>query len=130
MQQMTVFLENQHVKTHVGWEKAERDAGVDLWISVFAWFDLLVAPKVGEDEGEVPENLAHTIDYTTILRIILEESTEELRLLETLADNIGRSMLRVGHENINRVVVEIRKKKLDVQGYDADAAGVKWEWRH
>jgi dihydroneopterin aldolase len=113
---ITVFLENQHVKAQVGWFDEERKGRVDLWISVTAQ----LKPK------KVHEDLARTLDYTSLVRIVIIESAKERKLLETLAEDIIEA-IDADHPGIllNMEVV-IRKKKLPVNGFNADSAGIRF----
>lgn len=109
-----VFIENQHVKAPIGWFEEERNSRVDLWISVFT--DIKTT--------HIYDELNLTLDYTTLVKIVITESSKEKKLLETLASDIAQAIYDAFPAIILQTEVVIRKKKLPVAGFDADAAGI------
>jgi dihydroneopterin aldolase len=113
----SVFLENQHVKAQVGWYQKERSQRVDLWISIYA----------GIKPENVREQLSHTLDYATLVGIVITESSKERKLLETLAADIVSAIEFANPGILQNIEVVIRKKHVDVTGYQADGAGVRYK---
>lgn len=111
----SVFLENQHVKAQAGWFAKERAQRVDLWISVYA--DI--------KSSNPRDELSHTLDYSDLVGIVITESARERKLLETLATDIIEAIHSDYHAILRSVEVVIRKKKVQVTGFEADAVGIR-----
>ncbi|MBS3913138.1 MAG: dihydroneopterin aldolase [Bacteroidetes bacterium] len=112
---ITVFLDNQHVKAQIGWLEDERKGRVDLWISIHA---TLKTKRVHDD-------LARTLDYGSLVGIVFTESAKERKLLETLAEDIIAEVDDAYPNILDSIEVVIKKKKIPVPGFSADAAGIK-----
>ncbi|MCC7298282.1 MAG: dihydroneopterin aldolase [Bacteroidia bacterium] len=111
---ISVFLENQHVKAPVGWYAEERTARVDLYITVRA----ALKPQQIHDE------LSRTLDYASLVKIVITESAKERKLLETLAEGIAQTLQLEYPGIMSNIEIVIRKKNLPVHGFNADAAGI------
>ena len=112
---ITISLENQHVKAQVGWHPAERKGRVDLWVSIFA----TLRPKAVHDD------LGRTLDYVSLVQIVIIESSKERKLLETLGEDIITAIDNEHHAILASVDVIIRKKKIPINGYNADCVGIR-----
>jgi 7,8-dihydroneopterin aldolase/epimerase/oxygenase len=91
-----IILEGLEFHAYHGVYPHERDSG--------NWFEVDIAVDTDFTEGARTDELAGTVNYETLFRIIKEEMEKPSKLLETVADNIVNSVLndlpKVTHVNL------------------------------
>jgi len=113
MTQDKIILENIEFYGYHGVYEAERQVGHRYSVDVEIGLDLSRASE--------SDHVADTIDYSVILKIVLEEGQEHrYRLLESLAGAIARRILAV--ELAEWVRVKVRKDYPPVPGVMANVA--------
>jgi dihydroneopterin aldolase len=115
MSYFCVYLNKQRVKGPIGWYESERKKGVELIISVTAE---LKKPG-GKDE------LADSVDYTSLVEIVNAEAAKETRLLETLAAAIIEKIFVLKPNLVRSVIVKIDKPNIPHPGFNADSCGIE-----
>lgn len=113
----TIILQNQHVKSPVGWHQEERTKRVDLYISVRAQLKAV----------QLYDDLHKTLDYSDLIKVVITEASKERRLLETLAVDIAEAIQRDYVQTLKNLFIEIRKTQIPVPGFQGDFAGIQYE---
>jgi dihydroneopterin aldolase len=112
----TIIVKEQTILAPIGWYEEERKNKVKLLVSV----------EVDIHSVHHAEELKNTINYTDILRIILDEGKVERRLLESLAEAIGKATIQRFSEQCKKVTVEIKKPFVPFSGFKANHCAVRY----
>lgn len=95
-----VALEGMHFYAYHGFYEEERIAGNDYLLDVYAYLNF--------DEAADEDNISGTVNYEQILAKCQEEMGKKHKLLETIASNIGESLLN-NHRRIQKIRVRVNK---------------------
>ncbi len=112
-----IAIRGLRLKTRIGVSERERSSPQVVVIDVEIQADLGRAGK--------SDDLAHTIDYSSVVSAIAElVQSSESKLLEHLAEQIAERIRSL--EDAGGIVVEVRKQSPPV-AYDVDALAVRIE---
>lgn len=101
-----ITLSNMHFYGHHGVDAAERDLGGRFSFDVELVMDVT---KAGETD-----DLNHTVDYKAVYELVADIQRPGFHLLEALALNVARGILR--EFDVDEVTVRVRKQSVPLGG--------------
>ncbi|MBM3919660.1 MAG: dihydroneopterin aldolase [Sphingomonadales bacterium] len=111
-----VFLDSQEVNCPIGVHEFERKEGVKLFISV----------KVQLSHVPDMDHIYHALDYTQLVDIVNEVSSQERQLLETLAADIAAEINTKSSTAIENIHIRIEKPQIPHDRYNAKSCGIEY----
>jgi dihydroneopterin aldolase len=113
----TIFIDQLQIHAPIGWFEEERKNKVDLSISVRVKFNSL----------ELSDELKNTLDYALITSWILDQSVQEVNLLETFAEGLLKSIEKHVGVGLISIWIGVRKSQIQAKGVLAKAHGIEVE---
>lgn len=111
----SIFIDQLQVQAPIGWYEEERTTKVSLNVSI----------KVQFESMDLNDEINRTIDYGRLTAIVTEQSKIEMKLLETLGENIIEQIELETFQNLRSILVTIRKSHIQAKGVLAEAHGVE-----
>lgn len=120
---LKIKLNQMQFHAHIGVYDEERVVGQDVLINVELVIDQVDFDKLAEDK------LENTINYGPIYRTISKiVSRDDIKLIETLATLIMQTIYQENSEQLDNVIVSVKKQNLPINGI-LDSAEVEVSYK-
>ena len=113
----TIFIDKLKVHAPIGWFEQERSNKVDLVVSVKVKFEFFA----------INDHLTNTLDYGTLSQLVIQASQIEMKLLESLAQNILIEIENRAPNGLVSIWVRISNNQIQAQCILAESHGVEVE---